>query len=579
MRKTKIICTLGPATDSDGVLEELIKNGMNVARINCSHGNHEEHLKRIDAVKKIRSKLKRPVALMLDTRGPEIRVGTMKNGFALLETGRRVTLVPEDIEGTDTVIPISYPGLCDDLGNKRTILIDDGRIELEVISCKNRKIECVVTNSGKVSSRKGVNVPGVRLNLPAISEKDRSDILFGIKQDIDYVAASFVRKGDDVLAIRKLLDNNGGWNIKIISKIENSEGVDNINSILVLSDGVMVARGDLGVEVSFEQVPQIQKSILRKAIAMSKPAIIATQMLDSMISSPRPTRAEVSDVANAIYDSTSAIMLSGETAMGKYPVECLRVMARTAEITENNIEYQEKYFSHGIKKTSDITTAVTNAAVTTAYSLNADAIVVVTKSGRSAASVSRFRPDIPIVACTPEKKVYNQLAINWGIYPIIAEEQKTFAELLESAIKHAKQSGLVKDGDLAVVIAGVPVGSAGMTNLMRVETVGDMIAKGRVVVSGRATGRACVCRSYQEGQERFRDGDILVVPSTDNNYLPLMKRAAGIILENDDFNEHARTVGMTLDIPVMSNARGVLSLIKEGIMIYMDSDKGIVNTV
>ncbi len=579
MRKTKIICTLGPATDKEGVLDELIQNGMNVARINFSHGNHEEHLERINMVKKLRKEHGRPVAILLDTKGPEIRTGTMPEGGVMLEAGNTVTLVPEEIIGDEHTIPITYPDLDKDMGDKKTILIDDGRVEIEVIAFENKNIKCRVVNTGKVSTKKGVNVPGVSLQLPAISEKDKSDILFGIKQDVEFIAASFVRKADDVLAIRNLLDKNGGEKIKIISKIENSEGVDNIDSILVISDGVMVARGDLGVEVSFEQVPQIQKSILKKSIAMSKPAIIATQMLDSMISSPRPTRAEVSDVANAIYDSTSAIMLSGETAAGKYPVQCLQVMAKTAELTENSIEYQKMYFANEMKKTHDITKAVTNAAVTTAYSLNADAIIVVTKSGRSATSISKFRPEYPIVACTPDKKAYYQLAINWGIYSVIAEEQNTFEELLESALTHSKESGIVKDGDLVVITAGVPVGCAGMTNLMRVETVGDVITKGHTVVPGKVNGRACICRTYNEAMETFRDGDVLIVPATDNNLIPLMKRARGIILENDDKNDHAKTVGMALDIPVISNARGVMTLIKEGTMISLDGEKGVVTTV
>jgi pyruvate kinase len=579
MRKTKIICTLGPATDKPGIMEELILTGMNVARLNFSHGNHEEHLQRINMVKELRKKLKEPVAILLDTKGPEIRTRTMPEDGVFFNAGAKVILTPEDIIGSETVIPFTYPDLHKDMGDKKTILIDDGRVELHVESLEGEKIHCTVVNSGKVSTKKGVNVPGVRLNLPAISEKDKSDILFGIENDIDYIAASFVRKGDDVLAIRNLLDHNNGKNIKIISKIENSEGVENIHSILILSDGVMVARGDLGVEVSYEQVPQIQKSILKSSISMNKPAVIATQMLDSMISNPRPTRAEVSDVANAIYDSTSAIMLSGETAMGKYPIECLRVMVKTAESTEKNIDYRQIYFGRRIKETHDITTAVTNAAVTTAYSLNADAIINVTKSGKSAASVSKFRPAIPIISCTPEKKVYNQLAINWGVYPIIAEEKSEFVELLDSAITHSKQSGYVKDGDLVIVTAGVPVGCAGMTNLMQVETVGDIIAKGSSLVKGITSGRACVCRTYSEGMERFRDGDILIVPSTDNNLLPLMKRAKGIIVEKEDFNDHAKTVGLALDIPVICNARGVLNMIKEGTMIHLDADRGIVNTV
>ncbi|MBN1499125.1 MAG: pyruvate kinase [Spirochaetes bacterium] len=576
MRKTKIICTLGPATDKDNVLEELILNGMNVARVNFSHGSHEEHLVRVNAVKKLRDKHRLPVAILLDTKGPEIRTCVMPEGGVMLNAGTTVTLTTKDVKGSDTVIPISYPDLPKDLGDKKTILIDDGRVELRVLKIMKDAIECEVLNSGIVSSKKGVNVPGAKLNLPAISEKDKADILFGIENDFDFIAASFVRNGEDVIALRNLLDNNNGSSIGIISKIENSEGVENIDTILHLSDGVMVARGDLGVEVSYEQVPQIQKMIIAKAISLSKPAIIATQMLESMISNPRPTRAEVSDVANAIYDLTTAVMLSGETAAGKYPVECLKVMSKTAEATEGNINYRKRYFTGGFKETNDITNAVTNAAVTTAYNLNADAIIVVTKSGRTAFSIAKYRPAINIIATTPEKKSFHQIGLAWGVYPIHAEEKGTFDDLFHSAMDHSKESGLVKDGDLAVITAGVPVGRSGMTNVMRIETVGDVITRGKKLVEGKAYGKACVCRTEKEGFEKFSDNDVLIIASTDNSILPLMKRASAIILQEDDINDHAKTVGMAIDIPVISNAHGVISMIKDGTMLEVDGNTGVI---
>ncbi len=576
MRKTKIICTLGPATDKENILEELILNGMNVARINFSHGSHEEHLVRINNVKKFREKHKLPVAILLDTKGPEIRTCIMPEGGVMLEAGNKVTLTSKDVKGTAEIIPISYASLAEDLGEKRSILIDDGRIELKVLTVDKENIVCEVLNSGLVFSKKGVNVPGARLNLPAISKKDKEDILFGIKNDIDYVAASFIRNGEDVITLRNLLDQNGGADIRIISKIENSEGVENIDTILHLSDGVMVARGDLGVEVSYEQVPQIQKMIIAKALSMSKPAVIATQMLESMITNPRPTRAEVSDVANAIYDLTTAVMLSGETAAGKYPLECLKVMARTAEATEQNINYKKRYFANNIKETNDVTNAVTNAAVTTAYNLNADAIIVVTKSGRTAFSVAKYRPAINLIATTPEKKSFHQISLAWGVHPILAEEKGSFDDLFTSAMENSKQSGIVKDGDLAVITAGVPVGRSGMTNVMRIETVGDVITRGKKLVSGKAFGRACVCRTETEGFKKFADGDVLIIASTDNSILSLMKRASGIVLQEDDINDHAKTVGMAIDIPVISNAHGVIGFIKDGTMIEINGDTGVI---
>ncbi|MCG8568841.1 MAG: pyruvate kinase [Spirochaetes bacterium] len=578
MRKTKIICTIGPATDDKKIMRELVLNGMNVARLNFSHGNHEEHKIRIDKIKKIRKELKTPVALLLDTKGPEIRTGNMQDGGAYLMAGNEVILTTDKVLGTDQIIPISYDGLPKDMGDNKIILIDDGLIQLKVKSIVGHEIHCQILNSGKVASRKGVNVPNARLSLPAVSKQDKADLLFGIEQEVDYVAASFIRKPEDVLEIRNLLDKNGGKEILIIAKIENQEGVENINEIIALADGLMVARGDLGVEVDFAQVPLIQKRIIIQCVAQSKPVIIATQMLDSMINNPRPTRAEVSDVANAIYDSTSAVMLSGETASGKYPVECLQIMAKTAETTERNIDYQNRFFARKFQFTNDITGAITNSTVTTAYNLNADAIIVVTKSGHTAQTISRLRPDIPIITTTPSEKVYHQLSLNWGIIPILSEKKASFEDLVQSAIRLSGDAGMVSDGDLAVITAGVPVGFSGTTNLIRIETVGDVLCRGKTSAPGKVFGRACICRTFQEGEFKLKDGDILITTHTDQKMMPLMKRASAIVIEDKDRHDHAQTVGMTLEIPVITEAYGVLEVVKDGTIISVDGEKGLIFT-
>jgi pyruvate kinase len=409
-----------------------------------------------------------------------------------------------------------------------------------------------------------------------MSEKDKQDILFGIENDVDYIAASFIRSEEDVLAIRGFLDENGGEKILIIAKIENAQGVNNIDGILALANGVMVARGDLGVEVSFEQVPFIQKTIIHKSIALSKPAIIATQMLESMIESPRPTRAEVSDIANAIYDYTSAIMLSGETASGRYPVECLKTMALIAEATEDNIPYEQNFFAMQGEHTKNITGAITSATVSTAYNLEADAIIVLSTSGKTAFSISRLRPGIPIITATPSRNVYHQLSLNWGVFPIQSEMKESFEDLVDSALTLSEETGIVEVGDLVVVAAGVPVGLAGTTNLIRVETIGDVIVRGKGIAKGVAFGRACVCRTAGEGEHKFQDKDILIIPSTSREYLPFMKKAGGIILQAHDNHEHAQTVGLALDIPVVCDAAGCLDIIKDFTMISLNGSSGLV---
>ena len=471
MRKTKIICTMGPATDNIEVLRAMARAGMNVARFNFSHGSHEEHKQRIDRVKAVREEYNLPIALLLDTKGPEIRTGDMQDGKIFLKKGEQIRLTPRTCLGTPSKISITYPDLYQDVQAGTSILIDDGLIELRVEQTQEQDILCRVLNDGAVSNHKGINVPDVHLSIPYLSDKDKSDIQFGIEQGVDFIAASFVRTADDVQQLRMLLDKNGGAHINIIAKIENQQGVENIDGIVSLADGVMIARGDMGVEIPAEDVPPIQKMLIKKVASAGKQVITATQMLDSMMKNPRPTRAEVTDVANAIYDGTGAIMLSGETAAGLYPVEAVTMMARIAERTENDIDYRKRFFVRTRKANPDITDAICHATCTTAYDLNARDIVTVTKSGRSARMVARYRPSCGIIGCTPTKKVWYQLNLAWGVTPVLLSETDDVFDLFDSALETAKNQGLMQSGDLAVITSGVPIGVSGTTNMIRVQVV------------------------------------------------------------------------------------------------------------
>lgn len=469
MRKTKIVCTLGPATDNEEVMKQMMLSGMNVARCNFSHGVHDDHKKRMDMVKKIRDEVQNPVAILLDTKGPEVRVKKFKDGKVTLEQGQLFTLTSEETEGTKEKVSVTYNRLYEDLEKGMKVLIDDGLIEMQVEKVEQANIVCRVINGGVVSNNKGVNIPDVSLSMPYLSDVDRADILFGIEQDVDFIAASFVQKKDDVLQIRRLLDKNGGEGIRIISKIENMQGVQNIDEIIDVSDGIMIARGDMGVEIPYEEVPVIQKMIMKKVYEKGKTAITATQMLESMIKNPRPTRAEVTDIANAVYDGTSAIMLSGETAAGAYPVEAVKTMARIALRTEQDINYQKRFFDYDRKANPDITDAICHATCTTAYDLNAKAIVTVTKSGYSARMISRYRPGSDIIGCTTSEKVCRQLALTWGVMPIMLKEEKDVFDLFNNAILAAEKMGLLQKGDVTVITSGVPIGMSGTTNMIKVQ--------------------------------------------------------------------------------------------------------------
>lgn len=473
MRRTKIICTLGPATDGEGILEQLVRDGMDVARFNFSHGTHEEQKARLDRLKEIRERLDRPIAALLDTKGPEIRLGTFQAQKVELKEGQDFFLAAEEIEGTNEGVSVTYKGLYQDVKPGDSILIDDGLVGLTVECVKGETVYCKVVNGGVISDHKGVNLPGVEVNMPFISQKDREDILFGIQEGFDFIAASFTRSAEDVKEIRKILDENGGQFINIIAKIENQQGVDHIDSIIEAADGIMIARGDMGVEVPLEDVPIIQKSIIGKVYNSGKQVITATQMLDSMMKNPRPTRAETTDVANAIYQGTSAIMLSGETAAGKYPVEALRTMVKIAVRTESDIDYNQLFSIRSKESRTDMTTAISHATCMTAIDLSAKAIITVSRSGHTARMISKYRPGCLIVGCTPDQHTFRKLNLSWGVQPVIIREEYSMEILLLHATEAAEKKGFVKEGEIVVLTAGVPLGKSGNTNLLKTTLVGE----------------------------------------------------------------------------------------------------------
>ncbi|MGN0663336.1 MAG: pyruvate kinase [Faecalibacterium sp.] len=584
MRKTKIICTLGPATDKEGVLRELVANGMNVARFNFSHGSHEEHKVRLEALKALREELDKPVAALLDTKGPEIRLRDFKNGVEQLEVGQTFTLTTRDVEGTNEIVSITYKDLPHDVAAGGYIMLDDGLIKLRIRSVNDTDIVCDVLNNGKIKNKKGVNVPGVHLSMPYMSQRDRDDIIFGIQEGFDFIAASFVRTAQDVYEIRNLL-NEYDSRIRIIAKIENREGVENIDSILAAADAVMVARGDLGVEIDFTELPGIQKNIIDRSFSFGKPIVTATQMLDSMMVNPRPTRAEISDVANAIYDGTSAIMLSGETAAGSYPVEALKTMSAIAERTETEEHYRGRLTAHlnagGKISVSD---ATAHAACLTAQDVNASAIVTVSESGSTARLLSKYRPVQPIIACVMRPQVQRQLALSWGITPLLMPLAHSTDELIEKSTSLAEEHGYLHNGELAVVTAGVPVGVSGTTNMVKIHMVGNCLATG--VGLGRedtdvtsATGKACVCRTLDEVRAKFKPGMVLVVPSTSNEMLAFVRDAAALVVEEPGLNSHAAIAGKALLKPTIVGAAGATAHIRDGLDIAVDCAHGSVQSL
>lgn len=576
MKKTKIVSTIGPASESREVLSEIIKAGLNVARLNFSHGSHPEHLKRIETIKEVRKELDFPIAIMLDTKGPEIRTRDFVEKEVILQDDQMYTVTTRDIVGDSTICSVTYDRLTEDVKVGDRILIDDGLIELEILAIEGSEINCVVKNGGPVSNHKGVNIPMVNINLPAVTERDVADIKFGIENKVDFIAASFVRKAQDVLDIRKVLEENEGEDIDIISKIENHEGVENIDQIIEVSDGIMVARGDLGVEIPPEDVPIVQKMIIRKCNEAGKPVITATQMLDSMIRNPRPTRAEVTDVANAIFDGTDAIMLSGETAMGKYPVEAISTMRNIAIKAEGSINYRRILKEKSIKQDSSITDAISFSACATAQNLEAKAILSPTASGYTPIVVSKFRPKSPIIAATESEDVSRKLALVWGVYPVIAQKSDATDDLIEHSVDAAVEKGFLEDGDLIVITTGIPVGVAGSTNMIKVQRVGETVLKGTGIGSTVIEGRICVISKMDDFETKFRDGDIIVTMSVEKPMVKYIERSSALITEEGGYTSNGAIIGLSLGIPVIVGVEDAKKCLEDGEMITMDSTKGLI---
>lgn len=576
IRKTKIVCTMGPNLFEKHLIAPLMKAGMNVARFNFSHGTYETHQHYYDEVCRIRDELGLPVATMLDTKGPEIRVRSFKNGRVMLQNGQLFTLTTDEVEGDEERVSITYKELPQDIAVGSSILIDDGLIGMQVERIDGADIVCRVLNGGVVSNNKGVNIPNAHLSMPFISEKDHQDILFAIKNGYDFIAASFTRCADDIMQIRHILQENNCHTINIIAKIENMEGVENIDEILRVVDGVMVARGDLGVEVPLEDVPSLQKKLIQRGIAAGKPVITATQMLDSMIKNPRPTRAEATDVANAIYDGTSAIMLSGESAVGAYPVEAVETMVRIALRAEADMDYIRR-FSRDTSASTDVTNAISHATVTSAHDLNASAIITVTKSGSTARILSRYRPACVIVGCTTEKHVWRQLALSWGTVPLMIAEESNTDDLFEHAVDAAVQNGLVHDGELVVLTAGVPLGISGTTNLMKVHVVGHLLSRGQGLHGGKVVAPLCVIRNLEKDAKNFNTGDVIVCHQTTREMFSMLRKSSAIVLEDDNPEGHGAIAGMSLDIPVIIGAKNATNILKSGAVVTVDGEKGTVS--
>ncbi|WP_422486953.1 pyruvate kinase [Gudongella sp. DL1XJH-153] len=574
MKKTKIVATIGPASETEEMLRKLFEQGVNVCRMNFSHGDHAEHKVRMDRVKKVREEMGLPIAIMLDTKGPEIRLGDFKEGVIEIQQGQEFTLTTKDILGDESIISVSYKDMPNDVEVGGIILIDDGLVEFRVKELTETDIIMEALNGGTLKNHKGVNVPNVNINLPALTDKDISDIKFGIENEVDFIAASFVRKASDVNDIRRILEDNDGLNIDIISKIENQQGLDNIAEIIHVSDGIMVARGDLGVEVPTEEIPLIQKDLIRMCNKAGKPVITATQMLDSMIRNPRPTRAEVTDVANAIIDGSSAVMLSGETAAGKYPFEAVKTMYNIAINTENSLDYKEILKLRSVDNEITTTNAISKATVSTASELGAKAIITATSSGYTSKAISKFRPRAPIIAATTKKTVVRKMALEWGVFPVLAPESKSTDEVIELSIKATLDAGYVDEGDMVVITAGIPVGLAGTTNMIKVHTIGKVLMKGMGIGSRVGTGRVVIGNSEEELLSTFEDGDILVCRATYKDMVKFMERAGAIITEEGGLTSHGAIVGLNLDKPTVVGVDGATSDLSSGDIVTVDSTTG-----
>lgn len=576
MRKTKIVCTIGPASESEEMLEKLIKAGMNVARLNFSHGDHAEHKTRIDSIRKVSKRLGKTVAILLDTKGPEIRTHNMKDGLIELEKGSEVTVSMTEVEGTPEKFSVTYENLINDVEEGSYILLDDGLIELQVksIDKANGEVLCDVLNTGELKNKKGVNLPGVKVSLPGITDKDADDINFGISEGVDFIAASFVRRPSDVLYIRKLLEAKQNKNISIIPKIENQEGIDNIKEILEVSDGLMVARGDMGVEIPPESVPMVQKDLIRQCNKLGKPVITATQMLDSMQRNPRATRAEASDVANAIYDGTDAVMLSGETAAGQYPEEAVKTMRNIAVSAEAAQDYKKLLSDRTKLVETSLVNAIGVSVAHTALNLNVKAIVAATESGSTARTISKYRPQSDIIAVTPNAETARQCALVWGIFPVVKEGRKTTDALLNNAVATAVETERVQNGDLIIITAGVPTGEKGTTNMMKLHLVGDELAKGQGIGRSSVVGKTLVVKDASELEGKDLSESIIVTSSVDETLVPYIENAIGLITEENGITSPSAIIGLEKGIPTVVGVENATSEIQSDVLITVDANQG-----
>ncbi len=572
MRKTKIICTIGPASETLETINAMISAGMNAARLNFSHGCRDDHARHIARLREAEKNSPLPMAIILDTAGPEIRTGPVAGGELILITGQNIVLTSRKVEGDSSVISVTYPDLAGDVAVGDFILVDDGRIQLEVAAVESDDIHCRVLNGGVLKPRKSVNVPGVRLGLPFLSPKDRLDILFGIEQQVDFIAASFTRSSEDILEIHRILEENDA-SIQVIAKIESQQGVDNLDDIIKVADGIMVARGDLGVEIAAEEVPLVQKTIIEKCSEAGKFVIIATQMLDSMINNPRPTRAEVSDVANAVLDGADAIMLSGETAAGLYPVESVETMARIAARAEQAFEFGRSLQEKSMEKNLSVTDAVAYATCSTAMHLNIDSIITATRTGRTARRVARYRPRAAILAATPDRRVLKRLALVWGVRPLLVEEACGTDDLMERSIQACIDNAYIKHGELTIFVAGNPTGFAGDTNFMKVHLVSEIILQAMGIGSDMVSGIARIIDD-EDDLCFLTEGDILVTYSTSSEFVPYLQQVKAIVAEEGGLTSDTAIIGLNLGIPVIVGANQARALIKDGEAISVDSVHG-----
>ena len=575
MKNTKMVATIGPASESEEVLRALFEEGVNVARLNFSHGSHEEHKIKIDRIKKLRREMDLPIGIMLDTKGPEIRLGDIE-GEVLLEIGQKFILTSKDLIGNKQIASVSYKDLYKDLKIGDKILIDDGLVELLVKSIEGEEIITEVKNSGTISSHKGVNVPGVDIKLPALTERDILDIKFGIKEDVDFIAASFIRSREDVLAIRKVLEEEKDYTTKIISKIESQKAVELIDEIIEVSDGIMVARGDLGVEIETEAVPIIQKKIIKKCNIAGKTVITATQMLDSMIRNPRPTRAETNDVANAVLDGTSAVMLSGETASGKYPLKSVVTMRKICEYTESTVDHNEILENRIKDVENSMTNSIGRSACVIARDLDANAIITATTSGNTSRAIAKFRPETPIIASTPFEKIKNQLSLVWGVRPVKVLNFKDTDNLIDASMEVAVKKGFLKSGDLVVLTAGVPTGIAGSTNLLKIENVSEILGRGTAIGKKKKKARAVVANTFEELKENFKSKDIIICKGTDGRMIPYMEKSSGFVTEEAGFTSNGAVAAISLNKTAIVGVKDITELIKTGDIITIDGTDGTV---